>query len=128
MGQAGRYHRVRVSGRLGSRCPLHLLTDGMLSPSDSTIYDPSLEVVEVLDLSPSGGVYRTTYGPKFFDVLKRLPDSTQFIACLNFGNDSLEIASAQAQAAVDSLGSQLYALECASYCRPVAVTGARADD
>jgi hypothetical protein len=73
-----------------------------------------LTEVETLDLSPAGGVYRTTYGPAFFEVLKRLPASTQFVACLNLGNDSLEIASTQAQAAVEALGSQLYALECAS--------------
>lgn len=82
--------------------------------SDSSLYDPSLASVEELDLSPTGGVYRTTYGPAWFEALKRLPASTQFVACLNFGNSSLEIASAQAEAAVRELGSQLYALECTS--------------
>lgn len=78
---------------------------------DSSIYDASLSTVETLDLSSSGGIYRTTYGPGFFAALDLLPDSTQVVMCLNFGNDSLDIAGAQAQAAVDKLGSRLVALE-----------------
>lgn len=83
----------------------------LTSASDSSIYDPSLSSVETLTLSSSGGIYRTTYGPAFFDSLKLLPQTTEFVLCLNFGNDTLEIAADQATAGVQELGGRLVALE-----------------
>ncbi|KZO93539.1 glycoside hydrolase family 79 protein [Calocera viscosa TUFC12733] len=97
---------------------------------DSSVYDPSVSGIE-LDESPvrpslpslpkvqtvlnprqTGGIYRTTYGPVFFQSLALLDNRTQFVFDLNFGNDSLDIALSEAQAAFQAVpASQLWAFE-----------------
>lgn len=76
-------------------------------PRDSTIYNASLGPVLVRDTNPSGGIYRTTYGPEYFASINLLPNTTQVVFDLNFGNDSYPIALEEARAAIQHLGSKL---------------------
>ncbi|EDR01521.1 glycoside hydrolase family 79 protein [Laccaria bicolor S238N-H82] len=78
---------------------------------DSSIFDPTLTGSQILGLSLAGGVYRTTYGPSFFDTINLMPPSTKVILDLNLLNNSYEVAYNQAAAAVQYLGSRLDALE-----------------
>lgn len=50
--------------------------------------------------NPSGGVYRTTVGPAYYESWSNFPNGTEFVSTLNFGNDSLEIAKDLAVASV----------------------------
>ncbi|EDR03121.1 glycoside hydrolase family 79 protein [Laccaria bicolor S238N-H82] len=78
---------------------------------DASIYDPSLVGNEVRTLSPAGAVWRTTWGPSFLESLNLLPASSKIIMDVNLLNNSYEIASNQASAAVQALGSKLDAIE-----------------
>lgn len=78
---------------------------------DSSIYDPSLTGSEVLTLSSTGAVHRTTWGPSFLESLNLLPASSKIIMDINLLNNSYEIAFNQASAAVQALGSKLDAIE-----------------
>ena len=80
-----------------------------ICPSVST-YDPSFIGNEVL-LSPAGAVYHTTWGPSFLKSLNLLPASSKVIMDINLLNNSYEIASNQASAVVQALGSKLDAFE-----------------
>ncbi|EJU02041.1 hypothetical protein DACRYDRAFT_22427 [Dacryopinax primogenitus] len=78
---------------------------------DSSEYDVTIPEIE-LDESSTGGIYRTTYGPGYFSTLSLLDNRTQFVFGLNFGNNSLDIALTEAQAAYAAIpASQLWALE-----------------
>ncbi|KZT52421.1 glycoside hydrolase family 79 protein [Calocera cornea HHB12733] len=78
---------------------------------DSSIYDSSVAGLD-LDESSTGGIYRTTYGPGYLESLALLDNRTQFVFDLNFGNNSLDIALAEAQAAFQTVPSgQLWAFE-----------------
>lgn len=50
--------------------------------------------------NPSGGVYRTTVGPAYYESWSNFPNGTEFVSTLNFGNDSLDIATGLAAASV----------------------------
>jgi len=67
---------------------------------DSMIFDASAQGV-VRSLSPTGGVYRTTVGPEYYQSWDLFPASTKFVSTLNFGNNSLEIAEGLAVASVE---------------------------
>lgn len=47
-----------------------------------------------------GGVYRTTFGPAYYQSWDNFPEGTKFTSTLNFGNDSLDIARNMAVASV----------------------------
>ncbi|KAL5525513.1 hypothetical protein ACEPAG_6849 [Sanghuangporus baumii] len=77
---------------------------------DSSIFDPEAPAL-VLDQSPSGGIYRTTYGPAFFESLYNFPNTSRFVWDVNLGNDSVDIAQDQIEAGIDYLGwDRIYAL------------------
>ncbi|KAG9088534.1 hypothetical protein FRC06_001979 [Ceratobasidium sp. 370] len=65
---------------------------------DSSIFDPSAGEPK-RTISETGGIYRTTYGPEFYKSFSNFASSTKFTVTLNLGNDSLNIARDQAQAA-----------------------------
>ncbi|KAJ7343161.1 hypothetical protein DFH08DRAFT_702361 [Mycena albidolilacea] len=48
----------------------------------------------------TGAIYRTTYGPDFYRSFGNFPEGTRVTVPLNFGNDSVEVARAQAAGAV----------------------------
>jgi hypothetical protein len=58
---------------------------------DSLIFDPSAGD-PVRTTSPSGGVYRTTVGPAYYQSWSNFPLGTKFVSTLNFGNNSIQIA------------------------------------
>ena len=66
---------------------------------DSMIYNASAGD-PVRTTSPSGGVYRTTVGPAYYESWSNFPNGTKFVSTLNFGNDSLDIARDMAVASV----------------------------
>lgn len=66
---------------------------------DSMIFDPSAGD-PVRTVSPSGGVYRTTVGPAYYESWSNFPEETKFVSTLNLGNDSLKIAQDMAVASV----------------------------
>ncbi|KIJ37551.1 glycoside hydrolase family 79 protein, partial [Sphaerobolus stellatus SS14] len=78
---------------------------------DSSIFDPTAPALEV-DLSASGGIFRSTYGPDFFQSHAVFPNSTRFIVDVNLGNNSINIAHDQIQASIAHLGwNRIYALQ-----------------
>ncbi|KAF8588092.1 glycoside hydrolase family 79 protein [Ramaria rubella] len=78
---------------------------------DSSIFDPNASALE-LDLSLTGGIYRSTYGPQFFESYAIFPESTRFIVDVNLGNNSIDIAQTEIQAAIDNLGwDRIYSIE-----------------
>lgn len=66
---------------------------------DSMIFDPTADD-PVRTTSPSGGVYRTTVGPAYYESWSNFPKDTRFVSTLNFGNNSLAIARDMAVASV----------------------------
>ncbi|KAJ7709588.1 hypothetical protein B0H17DRAFT_998910 [Mycena rosella] len=67
---------------------------------DSSTYDPAGgSPVRTTD-NVTGAIYRTTWGPAFYESFAAFPGGTRFTVPLNFGNDSLAIALAEAIAAV----------------------------
>ncbi|KAJ7137661.1 hypothetical protein C8R44DRAFT_607044 [Mycena epipterygia] len=67
---------------------------------DSSIYDPAGgSPVRTTD-NATGAIYRTTWGPAFYESFAAFPSGTRFTVPLNFGNDSLKIALDEAKAAV----------------------------
>ena len=47
-----------------------------------------------------GGVYRTTFGPAYYQSWDNFPEGTKFTSTLNFGNESLDISRDMAVASV----------------------------
>lgn len=66
---------------------------------DSMIFDPSAGN-PVRTTSSTGGVYRTTVGPAYYESWSNFPNGTKFVSTLNFGNDSVDIARDMAVASV----------------------------
>lgn len=58
---------------------------------DSMIFDPAASD-PIRTTNPSGGVYRTTVGPAYYQSWANFPSGTKFVSTLNFGNNSLPIA------------------------------------
>ncbi|KAJ6597210.1 hypothetical protein DFH09DRAFT_904977 [Mycena vulgaris] len=81
---------------------------------DSSIYDPAGgSPVRTTD-NATGAIYRTTWGPAFYESFAAFPPGTRFTVPLNFGNDSLAIARAEAEAAVryvEDWEDRIFALE-----------------
>ncbi|KAJ7444823.1 hypothetical protein FB451DRAFT_1104514, partial [Mycena latifolia] len=67
---------------------------------DSSIYDPAGGSPMRTTDNATGAIYRTTWGPAFYESFASFPSGTRFTVPFNFGNDSLEIALAEATAAV----------------------------
>ncbi|EUC46700.1 glycoside hydrolase family 79 protein [Bipolaris oryzae ATCC 44560] len=66
---------------------------------DSMIFDPNGDDV-VRTTSPAGGVWRTTVGPGYYKSWSNFPEGTKFVSTLNFGNESLDIATGLAVASL----------------------------
>jgi hypothetical protein len=66
---------------------------------DSMTFDPNGGDV-VRTTSPTGGVWRTTVGPEYYKSWSNFPKDTKFISTLNFGNESLDIATGLAVASL----------------------------
>jgi len=66
---------------------------------DSMIFEPSAGD-PVRTMSATGGVYRTTVGPAYYQSWSNFPNGTTFLSTLNFQNDSLPIALDMAVASV----------------------------
>ncbi|KAI0091215.1 glycoside hydrolase superfamily [Irpex rosettiformis] len=70
---------------------------------DSSVYDPNVSAL-TLSESPSGGIYRTTFGPQLYESLLVFPNSSQFVVTVNLGNDTITIAKNEIAAAVEHIG------------------------
>ncbi|CAE6523860.1 unnamed protein product [Rhizoctonia solani] len=70
---------------------------------DSSIFDPNAPALN-LSLSPSQGIWRTTYGPAYFESYLVFPNTSRFILDVNLGNDSVAIAQSQIEAGIKYLG------------------------
>lgn len=70
---------------------------------DSSIFDPNAPALN-LSLSPSQGIWRTTYGPAYFESYLIFPNTSRFILDVNLGNDSVAIAQQQIEAGFKYLG------------------------
>ncbi|KAI0075812.1 hypothetical protein K474DRAFT_1663809 [Panus rudis PR-1116 ss-1] len=78
---------------------------------DSSIYSPNASALELIE-SPSGGIYRTTYGPAWFETLDVLPETSPIVVTVNLGNDTVLIARDQIKAAIEHIGwKRIRALE-----------------
>ncbi|CEL61683.1 hypothetical protein RSOLAG1IB_04433 [Rhizoctonia solani AG-1 IB] len=78
---------------------------------DSSVFDAKFGE-PIRDVSTSGGIYRTTYGPDYFKSFSNFAPSTKFTVTLNLGNDTLGIAHDQVKAAYRYLKpDQIWALE-----------------
>jgi len=78
---------------------------------DSSIFDPKGPALNV-DLSPTGGIYRSTYGPAFFESHAVFPNTTRFVVDVNLGNNSVDIARDQINASITHLGwDRIYSLQ-----------------
>jgi len=65
---------------------------------DSMTYDANQKLSAVRTENGRGGIYRTTIGPAFYQQWNNFPPGTSFVSTLNFGNNSVEIASRLAAA------------------------------
>ncbi|KAJ6525730.1 hypothetical protein B0H19DRAFT_589203 [Mycena capillaripes] len=68
---------------------------------DSSLFDPAGGSPTRATDNATGAIYRTTWGPAFYQSFSAFPKGTRFTVPLNFGNDSFGIASEQAAAAVE---------------------------
>ncbi|KAG8773778.1 hypothetical protein FRC12_002319 [Ceratobasidium sp. 428] len=78
---------------------------------DSSIFDPNAPALN-LTLSASQGIYRTTYGPAYFESYLIFPNTSRFILDVNLGNDSIAIAQKQIEAGFKYLGKdRIYSIQ-----------------
>ncbi|CAE6425869.1 unnamed protein product [Rhizoctonia solani] len=78
---------------------------------DSSVFDPNAPALD-LSLSPSQGIWRTTYGPAYFESYLVFPKTSRFILDVNLGNDSLAIAQGQIEAGIKYLGwDRIFAIQ-----------------
>ncbi|CDO76896.1 Glycoside Hydrolase Family 79 protein [Trametes cinnabarina] len=78
---------------------------------DSSVFDPHAPAL-VLDESPTGGIYKSTFGPAFFDFLDVFPKSTRVLWSVNLGNNTIGFAQAGIKAAIKYIGwDRLFAFE-----------------
>lgn len=78
---------------------------------DSSIFDPTAPALN-LTLSASQGIYRTTYGPAYFESYLIFPDTSRFILDVNLGNNSIAIAQNQIEAGIKYLGwDRIFAIQ-----------------
>ncbi|KAG9102595.1 hypothetical protein FRC06_001675 [Ceratobasidium sp. 370] len=78
---------------------------------DSSIFDPNAPALN-LTLSASQGIYRTTYGPAYFESYLIFPNTSRFILDVNLGNNSIAIAQNQIEAGFKYLGKdRIYSIQ-----------------
>ncbi|KAG8682082.1 hypothetical protein FRC08_015200, partial [Ceratobasidium sp. 394] len=78
---------------------------------DSSIFDPNAPALN-LTLSASQGIYRTTYGPAYFESYLIFPKTSRFILDVNLGNESIAIAENQIKAGLKYLGKdRIYSIQ-----------------
>ncbi|KAI0065099.1 hypothetical protein BV25DRAFT_1822212 [Artomyces pyxidatus] len=78
---------------------------------DSSVYDPDGPAL-VLDESSAGGIYRTIFGPTFYESLNVFPNSTRFVVDVNLENDTIKFARDEIAAAIEHIGwDRIRALE-----------------
>ncbi|KAG8695708.1 hypothetical protein FRC09_008983, partial [Ceratobasidium sp. 395] len=70
---------------------------------DSSVFDANAPALN-LTLSDSLKIYRTTYGPAYFESFHIFPDTSRFILNANLKNDSVEIAQKEIEAGFKYLG------------------------
>ncbi|KAI0322577.1 hypothetical protein OF83DRAFT_651208 [Amylostereum chailletii] len=70
---------------------------------DSSIFSPDSSTIE-LDMSSSGGIYRTTFGPALYQSLNVFPNTTNFVLSVNFGNNTIDIARNEFVAGIEYIG------------------------
>lgn len=58
----------------------------------------------VLAENPSGGIYRSTYGPGLFESYGVFPNSSKIVVSVNLGNNTIGIARNEIAAAINHLG------------------------
>ncbi|EJD40230.1 hypothetical protein AURDEDRAFT_91104 [Auricularia subglabra TFB-10046 SS5] len=79
---------------------------------DSSVYDPNLKDAIQLVTSASGGIYKTVFGPAYFEALNVFPNSSRITWSVNLGNNTVGFAQAGVKAAVEHIGwKRLFALE-----------------
>ncbi|TFK50028.1 hypothetical protein OE88DRAFT_1632314 [Heliocybe sulcata] len=78
---------------------------------DSTQFSPNASALE-LDESSSGGIWKTTYGPAYYESLAVFPNSSKIVIDVNLGNNTVQFARDEIQAAVKYVGwDRIRALE-----------------
>ncbi|CAL1716179.1 unnamed protein product [Somion occarium] len=70
---------------------------------DSSVYSSTAPAL-VLDESPAGGIFRTTFGPAWYESLEAFPDSSLIVVTVNLGNDTIQFARDEIQAAIEHIG------------------------
>ncbi|KAK7691054.1 hypothetical protein QCA50_006157 [Cerrena zonata] len=70
---------------------------------DSSVFSPSAPA-QILDESSSGGIFRTTFGPAWYESLGVFPDSSPIVVTVNLGNNTIELARDEIQAAIEHIG------------------------
>ncbi|KAI0049736.1 glycoside hydrolase family 79 protein [Auriscalpium vulgare] len=70
---------------------------------DSSIFNPDGPAL-VLTESSAGGVYRTNFGPAYYESLNVFPNSTMFVINVNLGNETIKIARDELAAALEYIG------------------------
>ncbi|KZV99803.1 hypothetical protein EXIGLDRAFT_723870 [Exidia glandulosa HHB12029] len=81
---------------------------------DSSVYDPSAKLGLQLVTSPTGGIYKTIFGPAYFEALNVFPNSTRVTWSVNLGNNTVGFAQAGIKAALEHIGlksGRLFAFE-----------------
>ncbi|KAG8712198.1 hypothetical protein FRC08_014902, partial [Ceratobasidium sp. 394] len=72
---------------------------------DSSVFDENAPALN-LTLSDSLQIYRTTYGPAYFESYGVFPDTSRFILNVNLKNDSVKIAQREIEAGIKYLGEE----------------------
>ncbi|KDQ57014.1 glycoside hydrolase family 79 protein [Jaapia argillacea MUCL 33604] len=78
---------------------------------DSSMYQANASALE-LDESPAGGIYRTVFGPAYYESFAVFPNTSRYVIDVNLGNNTIQYARDEIQAAIDYIGwDKIYALE-----------------
>ncbi|KAI0784579.1 glycoside hydrolase superfamily [Abortiporus biennis] len=78
---------------------------------DSAVFSPNSPAL-VLDESPTGGIYKTTFGPAYYESLGIFPDSSLVVVDVNLGNNTVSFARDEIAAAIQYIGwDRIRALE-----------------
>ncbi|KAI0667963.1 hypothetical protein C8Q78DRAFT_1051225 [Trametes maxima] len=70
---------------------------------DSSVFDPNAPAL-TLAQSATGGIYKTTFGPEFFEFLGTFPNSSRVLWSVNLGNNTIGFAQAGIKAAIQHIG------------------------
>ncbi|KAG9128365.1 hypothetical protein FRC07_000039 [Ceratobasidium sp. 392] len=78
---------------------------------DSSVFDANAPALS-LTLSDSLKIYRTTFGPAYFESYRIFPDTSRFILNVNLKNDSVKIAQNEIKAAFKYLDKgRIYSIQ-----------------